>query len=238
MERLVSACLWLWGLLLLGVFGSTLVLASLFLPMKTYDPALKCMCRNLLRALGIRVRVEGLTNIDPTRTYLFMSNHVNIFDTFVLGGYLPQLVRGVELESHFRWFFYGLVIRRIGNIPISHGNPFAAMNSLRRAQEALSRAISIVLLPEGHRTLDGKLRPFKRAPFDMARRAGVDLVPVAMVNAFNINRKGSWLIRPGKMVLRIGEPLSYDRIQGMSSAALKEAVHSRIALLLAQPTTA
>jgi 1-acyl-sn-glycerol-3-phosphate acyltransferase len=222
----------MWGGLLLGVFGSTIVLASFVLPMRTYDPLLKWMCRTLLKAIGIRVCVQGLEQIRRDKTYLFMSNHVNIFDVFVLGGYLPQLVRGVELESHFRWLFYGMVIKRIGNIPISHHQPFRAMHSLRRAEEALRKGISIVLLPEGHRTLDGRLRPFKRAPFDMARHAGVDLVPVAMVNAFSINRKGSWLIRPGSLTLRIGEPLPYPKLHAMSSVSLKEAVRDKIAQLL------
>lgn len=215
----------------MGLFGGTIVLASFVLPMRTYDPVLKWMCRTLLKSIGIRVHVEGLQHIRREKTYLFMSNHVNIFDVFVLGGYLPQLVRGVELESHFRWFFYGMVIRRIGNIPISHHRPFSAMQSLRRAEEALRKGISIVLLPEGHRTLDGRLRPFKRAPFDMARHAGVDLVPVAMVNAFRINRKGSWLIRPGPLTLRIGEPIPYADLQLMSSVTLKEVVRDKIARL-------
>ncbi|MDZ7339447.1 MAG: 1-acyl-sn-glycerol-3-phosphate acyltransferase [candidate division KSB1 bacterium] len=232
MGQIISALLWLWGLLLLGLFGGTLVVATLLLPMKTYDRALKWMCRTLLKALGIRVKVEGLENIRPDRTYLFMSNHVNLFDVFVLGGHLPQLVRGVELEGHFRWFLYGLVIKRIGNIPISQKNPFSAMDSLCRAREALRRGISIVLMPEGHRTLDGNLRPFMRAPFDMARQAGVDVVPLAMVNALQINRKGSWLIRPGRMVLRIGKPLSSTMVRTMNVTALKETVRSHIALLL------
>ncbi len=236
MEQVVSAFLWLWGGLLLGLFGSIVTLFSLILPMRRYDPALKWMCRTFLRALGIRVRVEGLDNIRHEQTYLFMSNHVNIFDVFVLGGYLPQLVRGVELESHFRWFFYGMVIKRIGNIPISHHRPLHAMESLRQASQALARGISIVLLPEGHRTLDGQLRPFARAPFAMARHAGADLVPVAMVDAFRINRKGSWLIRPGRVTLRIGAPIPYAHLRALDSKALKEKVRESIAQLLTAPT--
>jgi 1-acyl-sn-glycerol-3-phosphate acyltransferase len=235
MERVVSAFLWAWGSFLLGLFGSVIILASLVLPMQCYDPALKWMCRTLLRALGIRVRVEGVHNLRPEQTYLFMSNHVNIFDVFVLGGYLPHLVRGVELESHFRWFFYGLVIRRIGNIPISHHRPFRAMESLRQAREALRRGVSIVILPEGHRTLDGQLRQFKRAPFDMARQAEVDLVPVAMVNAFRINRKGSWLIRPGRLTLRIGKPIPYAQLRTLDSRVIKDHVRESIARLIAAP---
>ena len=227
-ERLVSLIVWTSGVCAFVLLGLFILFATLFIDPKHIDGFVKTGCRYILRSLFIHVEVQGLCNVQPNRTYLFVANHVNLFDAFVLKGYIPVFVRGLELDKHFEWFFYGAIIRRLGMIPISHVNARAALASLNRAKDALADGTSIVVLPEGHRTLDGKFGPFKRGAFLLARDAGMDILPLVMVGAYRIKHKGRMLIRPGKMTLRFGEPILYQDIKDLKINDIRTHVHERM----------
>ena len=227
-ERLVSGFVWITGLCTFVFLGSIVVFLSLFVQAKYFDGFVKACCRSVIRSLFIRINIEGRDHIRPDTTYLFMSNHVNIFDVFILFGYIPTLVRGVELDDHFTWPFYGRIIRRLGMIPISHSNPRAALKSLNSAKEAIAEGTSILILPEGGRTLDGQFKPFMRGTFLLAKQAGVDIVPMAMIGAFEIKRKGSNLIRPGKLTLRFGEPIPFEKIKDQKTKDISDYVRQKM----------
>jgi 1-acyl-sn-glycerol-3-phosphate acyltransferase len=118
-------------------------------------------------------------------------------------------------------------------IPISQSDARAALQSLKIAQEALAGGTSILVLPEGGRTLDGELQPFKRGAFLLAKRAGVDVVPVVMVGAYKILQRGRRLIRPGKMLLRFGAPIPAARLEALETGAIAGHVRGRMADLIA-----
>lgn len=233
-EKLISTAVWILGLSAFIPLGSIILLLSLFINPQHFDPFIKLSCRIILRFLRIRIRVEGVEHVHPRQTYIFMANHVNIFDVFVLYGYIPGFVRGVELDKHFGWPFYGLLIRRLGMIPISHTNARSALRSLRHAQTALAHGTSIVILPEGGRTLTGDIGPFKRGSFLLATKAEIDIVPVVMVDAYRIKHKGSSLIRPGKMTLRFGEPIAYQDIKHLNTRDLTARVRQTMSALFHQ----
>ncbi|MEE8441575.1 MAG: hypothetical protein V3S41_07630, partial [Spirochaetia bacterium] len=79
---------------------------------KVFDPLLKLLCRLSPLGFGCRVHVTGRKHIDIDRAYIFMSNHVNIFDSLILYGHIPNFVRAVELEDHFKWPVWGTITRR------------------------------------------------------------------------------------------------------------------------------
>jgi 1-acyl-sn-glycerol-3-phosphate acyltransferase len=166
---------------------------------------IKGACRLILSCCGIRLSVSGAENLVPGRQYVVMMNHVNFFDPFVLYAGLPGFARGVEEERHFRWPVYGATIRRLGVIPISRKDTSRAVESLRRAGEWVrSRpGFSFVILPEGTRTRDGRLGLFKRGGFILALEAGLEILPVIQTGAERINKRGSRLIRPGRVVMTI-----------------------------------
>ncbi len=230
--HLVSAAAWLSGLTAFALGGLGVLFLSLFIDAKKFDPFVKAVCRFIVRALFIRVRVEGAKRLQPDRSYLFMANHVNLFDGFVLYGRIPHFVRGVELDEHFSWFFYGWIIRRLGMIPITHRRSRQALESLSAAREALTAGTSILIFPEGHRTPNGRLGPFMRGPFRLAQEAGADIVPVVMVGAYRIQHKGSLMIRPGRMILRFGEPFEHRQYRGTSPDDLAVQVRNRMIELL------
>ena len=165
MKKVVALYMWAVGLSQFVLFCLAAIVLSLFFSAQIYDSLLKRMLRNVFRLLFVPVRVQGVEQIVPGKVCIYMSNHVSVFDMPLLGGFIPGMVRSIEATRQFRWPLYGLAIRRVGNIAISGINVFAAMQSYGLAHNVLKRGHSLVILPEGHRTLDGKLRPFKRLPF-------------------------------------------------------------------------
>ncbi len=235
MRKLWAAYLWTVGLLYFGFGLSAAIVASLFLPIETYDPWMKKLLRTLFRLLWIPVKVKGAEWVERGRTYLFMANHVSLFDMPLLGGYVPGIVRGLEATRQSSWPLYGLAMRRMGNIPINRENVFEAMKSLHRAQALLQEGRSLLILPEGHRTLDGQLREFKRLPFHLVKQAGVDLMPIGISGLFTLKPKNSWLIRPTPLTISFGQPITAAEIRGFSARQLRDLTRRRIADLIERP---
>jgi 1-acyl-sn-glycerol-3-phosphate acyltransferase len=188
----VAACIVVWA-------------GSFFLSGPPLERLIKRACRLILFFCGIRVSVSGAENLVPGRQYIVMMNHVNFFDPFVLNAGFPGFARGVEEESHFRWPVYGGTIRRLGVIPINRKDTAKAVGSMKRAAGWIrSRpGYSFVVLPEGTRTRDGTLGPFKRGGFLLALETGLEILPLVQSGADRINRKGSRLVRPGRIEMTI-----------------------------------
>ncbi len=204
-ERFRSILIWLIALPIFLVACVVIWLGSYVLRGGALERLIKASCRTVLFIAGVRVRVSGRENIVPGRQYVAMMNHVNILDPLVFQVAFPSAIRGAEEESHFRWPVYGGTIRRIGMFPIDRKNPLRAVESLRRAAVWLRErpAFSFGILPEGTRTLDGKLGRFKKGGFFMAIETGLDILPVVERGAFAIIRKGSLLVRPGRVEIAI-----------------------------------
>lgn len=232
MKYIVSLILYALGSIPFLILGLSVIVCSYLFKPRQYDKFIKWLCRMLLRSFFIQVKVVGLEKIDPNKTYIFMSNHVNIFDVFLLYGYIPNFARGVELDSHFSWPIWGAVITRFGNIPISQKHFQRAMESLGKAEQAIQNGTSIIILPEGHRTRDGTLLPFMRGPFLMAKKAKTDIVPTAIIGAFEIKRVTHWVTRPGTVKFVIGDVIPYQSFKSLSTHELKDLVKERIQKLI------
>jgi 1-acyl-sn-glycerol-3-phosphate acyltransferase len=232
MNAAASLFMWAVGLLWLLFTCFVFFVASAFLPVRLVDPFLKAMLRGLFKLLFIKVRVEDAEKINPRETHLYMANHVSLFDAPLLGGFIPGMVRGVEAKPHFRWPVYGAFIRRAGNIPIDQRNVFTAVRSLAKAARRLSEGHSFIILPEGHRTLDGSLQPFKRLPFRMARQAAIEIVPVGLLGLYGLMRRGTWRIKPAAVTIRFGEAIPAELVRSSTPDALRDLVRASIAGLI------
>ena len=206
-----------------------LVLSGVASP-RSYDRVLKLLCRLLVRCFVVRVETSGLGKLEGRKSYLFISNHVNILDGFVLYGWLPALFRGVELEEHFSWPVYGWFIRRFGNIPVSPGSPARTAAGLRRADKALGAGISLLVLPEGHRTKTGGLGVFGRGAFRIAERTGAEIVPVVMAGAFHVMRRGRWTVQPGTVRMMVGDPIPAS--SRPDAATLRDLAREKMTIML------
>jgi len=209
-NNLLSTAIYMVGGTCFGLWAVFLIIVSLFYTGVFFDRMIKWACRSILFCCGIRVNLKGAENYAPGKQYILMMNHVNIFDAFVAYGRFPGRARGVEEESHFKWPLYGLLVRRIGLIPINRKSGLKAMNSLKKAGQLIhkQKEFSFFVLPEGTRTRTGNLGPFKKGGFLLALESGLDILPMIQMGSFEIQRKNRRLIRPGKVELVIEKPIS------------------------------
>jgi 1-acyl-sn-glycerol-3-phosphate acyltransferase len=225
---LVIRCVILWIVSIVHFFPvcSLLVLLGIFVDPRKNDRPQRIFFRNILRLAGVRFAVRRALGFDPKRTSIFISNHVNLFDAFVIYSAIPQFVRGWELESHFRIPPYGWMMKRFGNIPVSDTNSPAAYRKLfKRTRAALDSGTSIIVFAEGTRTLDGRVGPFQKGIFSMVRQLGYPIVPMSIVGSFRFNRKGSWMLYPSNIVVYLHNTIETTGLRKDEVDALRERVH-------------
>ncbi|MCD6396912.1 MAG: 1-acyl-sn-glycerol-3-phosphate acyltransferase [Spirochaetaceae bacterium] len=220
------------AIIILFIISFLVLIQSIFGNQRLFDPLIKLLCRIFPSVFGIKIKTTGLENIDPKKTHIFMANHVNIFDGFILYGYIPSFIRGIELEDHFSWPLWGTITRKMGNIPISHKNPESALISLDKASTVISHGTSVTILPEGHRTRDGKLQEFKGGPFRLAKNAKVDIIPIAMKGLWHRKSVHSKIVRPGNVELLIGNPVTAESYKNISHKELKPKIREIILRML------
>ena len=235
MKYLIAAYAWVVGGLYFILLCLITIFLTFFLKPKTFDPWLKKSLRFLFKILFIKVQSEGSEKIESNTNYLFMSNHSSLFDIFLLEAYIPTFVRAVEALRQFKWPLYGWAIRRLGNIPIDRKNIHASITSMKKTEKILKEGKSIVILPEGHRTLDGNLSSFKKLPFHVAKQACIPIIPIGLSGLFHLKHKGSWLIRPRPVKIKFGQPIPPDKIQSLSNEELRDFTREKIRDLIESP---
>jgi 1-acyl-sn-glycerol-3-phosphate acyltransferase len=144
----------------------------------------------------VKVETEGLDRLDPASNYIFMANHVSNIDPPILVPLIPRRTSVLVKRELFGIPILGYAMRLGDLVAVDRANREAAVDSVRRAVEVLKRGLNMVIFPEGTRSRDGRLLPFKKGPFYLAIDSGVSVVPVSMVNTFQIWPKGHFYIKP------------------------------------------
>jgi 1-acyl-sn-glycerol-3-phosphate acyltransferase len=160
-----------------------------------------------LRIAGIHVHVEGAENI-PAGVCIFASNHASNLDPVALTPNIPRRVALLAKKEVFNIPVLSKAIRLAKLVPVDRGDSEAAAESVDLAIKYLKEGLSFCVYPEGTRSRDGRLLPFKRGTFVMALRAGVPVVPVSLAGTQNLMRKGDWRIYPGEVTVRFGPAVS------------------------------
>ena len=210
--------------------GLLLLFLALFFDPRKHDWPQRFFARNVLRLAGARFRAQYAPGFDPQRTSIFISNHVNLFDPFVVYSAVPQFVRGWELESHFRVPVYGWIMKRFGNVPVAdQGTPGRLKSLFQLTKQALDSGTSLTVFPEGSRTRDGRVRPFRKGIFHMLRDLGYPIVPMSMVGSYAFNHKGSWMLRPSTIVVHLHDTIETQGLTEKEIEALPERVYQIVA---------
>ena len=175
---------------------------------------------------GVRTRVVGLERLDPKQPYIFMSNHVSNIDPPVIVPLLRRRMSILAKKELFSFPVLGMALRIGQIVPVDRRNRDAAIESVKRAVEVLRSGSSMLVYPEGTRTRNGRLLPFKKGPFHMALEAGIPVVPLTIVGAYEIWPKGKFAIHPGTATLIVHAPI--DPKQFGNREELTEAVRRQI----------
>ncbi|HWV57708.1 MAG TPA: lysophospholipid acyltransferase family protein [Longimicrobiales bacterium] len=192
--------------------------------------------RFILRRSGVRVHVEGLEHVDIGKPQIFMANHQSWYDVFALLSEIPKRYRFVGKKELEKIPVFGTCWKLAGHISIDRGDRIAAIRALDEAGEVIRRdASSVVIFPEGTRSRDGNMLPFKKGGFMLALRTGVDVVPVAILGSRAVLSKGKWRIRGGPIILRFGEPIRTAEMSVDERDSLMAEVRSRIEAMISRP---
>lgn len=207
------------------------ILVSFVMPSGVQSVA-RVWARVCLRLAGVQVRVTGGEHLPGTAPVICMANHSSNFDILALFAGLPIQFRWLAKEELFRIPLFGLAMRRSGYIAVDRADRKKAIASMAVAAKRINAGVTVMLFPEGTRSPDGQLLPFKKGGFMLALQAQVPIVPVAISGANQIMNKHSWLMRGGTIVLHIGAPLPTAAKTFAERDALMEAVRSAIAVHL------
>lgn len=156
----------------------------------------------------VRVRVHGRENISPGTSYVFVANHQGAYDIFSIYGYLNHPFRWMMKVSLRKIPLVGFACEKAHQIFVDKSSPKALLRTMSRAERVLSGGNSLVVFPEGARTFDGKMRPFKRGAFMLANEFGLPLVPITIDGAFAVMPRTSKIPHWGKIDIYIHPPVA------------------------------
>jgi 1-acyl-sn-glycerol-3-phosphate acyltransferase len=180
--------------------------------------------KSILVVSRIKVSVKGLSKIDPSSSYIYMANHQSNFDIPVLLGHLKVQFRWLAKMELFKIPVFGRAMRKAGYISIDRHHRESAFESLKVASSKIKSGVSVLIFPEGTRSRDGKIRPFKKGGFVMAIDSGVPIVPVVITGTRAINPKGRFRVYPGHVSMVIHKPIATSTYTREKKEALMEHV--------------
>lgn len=178
---------------------------------------------------GQHLSVHGQEHLPRQGAVIFMPNHQSNLDILALFAGLPVQFRWLAKQELFRIPLFGLAMRRTDYIPVDRSDRRAAIASMSLAAQRIADGTSIILFPEGTRSSDGDLLPFKKGGFMLALQAQVPIVPVALQGSRESLPKHSWRVRPGRITVQIFPPLPTDGLTTADRERLMEEVRRPLA---------
>ncbi|HET9594578.1 MAG TPA: lysophospholipid acyltransferase family protein [Anaeromyxobacteraceae bacterium] len=180
-----------------------------------------------------RIRIEGAWP-EAKGPYVVVSNHQSFLDIFLISN-LPHEMKWIAKKELFRIPWIGWCFAMVGDIALERGDAASAQKVMDKARRYLENGMHVMIFPEGTRSRDGKMLPFKAGAFKLAVDAGVPILPLAVSGSAQGMPKGGPWVRPTNLVLRILEPVPTDaaraaqgRAQVQAIAKLRDGVRERI----------
>jgi len=179
------------------------------------------------------VTVEGAENADPGRTYIVVCNHQSQYDIFLVYGWLDLDLKLVMKAEIRKIPAVGIGCEKAGHIYVDRGNPEQTRKAVSEALDRVGDGVGILFFAEGSRSLDGKLKPFKKGAFRLAAAQGLPILPITIVGTRDIQRPKSMLITPGKARLVIHPAIE---VKGEDAQSIRELMtQTRAAIASAMP---
>lgn len=183
--------------------------------------------RVTMRIAGIHIRVEGTEHIPPG-VCVFASNHASNIDPVALVPNIPRRVALLAKKEVFSVPILSKALHLARLVPVDRADREAAAESVDIAVEYLKEGLSFLVYPEGTRSPDGHLLPFKKGTFVMAIRAGVPVVPVSLAGTQRLMRKGDWTLHPGEVIVRYGPPVDASEYSPDQRDVLRQRVQDLV----------
>ena len=211
------------------VLGSLVIITYLFdRSGRTGHGVARLWAKVIVWASGVKVKFEGLEHVRGEGPYLFMSNHQGAYDIFALEGHLP---------FHFKWLakkelFYipvlGWAMAAAGYISIDREGTRKTVEAMNEAARKIQEGMSVVVFPEGSRSPDGSIQPFKKGGFTLAIKSKVPIIPMSITGSREIMPKGKFAASPGEIRIRIDHPIETQNYSLKDRKFLMEKVRQTI----------
>ncbi len=198
-------------LVLATIIGAIpVLLVGLFNPYTRFSRAIaRAWSRLLLWTGNIEVEIEGMEHVQPYSSYVVVSNHQSHMDIPVIFAHLPLMLTVVAKKELFRIPLFGQAMHAFGILKIDRQDRESAVETMRQAEQVIRQhRLSLLAFPEGTRSLDGKIHPFKKGPFVVAIHTELPILPVSLSGTFRILPKKSLTLRSGRVKMHILPPVS------------------------------
>lgn len=229
--RRVFSCIYL--------FCSTIVLSTVAIVVSLFDEngkGVHCVGRFWaglhLKVSGVKVVMEGLEHL-ASPPYVFMCNHQSALDIYSLLASLPLSFKWIAKRQLFKIPFIGWAMGRAGYISIDREKPREALKAIEEAAGKIRGGMNIIIFPEGTRSFDGTLLPFKKGGFTLALRAMVPIVPIGIYGTSQLQPKGNFVPKKkGVIYIRIGEPIILEGMDRSAKTRVMDDVRKHIEELM------
>jgi len=217
----------LWVFLVTVVVATTVIICSFFSRTGNGPHLLaRFWANSILWVARVKVTVSGIEKLDPERSYIYMPNHQSNADIPLLLGQLPVQFRWLAKAELFKIPVFGRAMRGVGYISIDRSNRKSAFESLERAARTIRAGTSVLIFPEGTRSRDGHILPFKKGGFVLSVDSGVPIVPIIIRGTRDIIPKGHFMIRPAPVTMQILDPVETAGYTRKTKDALLERIRS------------
>jgi 1-acyl-sn-glycerol-3-phosphate acyltransferase len=217
------------------VLGALAIVASWIPPRPRHAaPVARAWGRGLLLASGVGVRVTRPAPALPPNV-VFMANHQSLYDIAAMLAVVPVPVRFLAKRSLFRIPVFGWALGAAGFVPIDRIDRSRAKEAFRLALETLQDGVALVVFPEETRSLDGRMRPFRRGGFLMALKGRAPIVPVGIHGTLRVRPKGKLLVEPAQVEVAFGDPIDAAEWGVRRVDELIERVESEVSRLARSP---
>jgi 1-acyl-sn-glycerol-3-phosphate acyltransferase len=160
-----------------------------------------------VRLVGVKILVRGMENLEAGRNYIFMANHTSNLDPPVLLPTIPGRCSVLVKKELFRVPVLGTGMKMASLVPVDRSDREAAIESVNAATAVLRQGLHMLIFPEGTRSRDGRLLPFKKGPFHLAIDSGVFVAPVTILGTYELWPKAKFGLRPGRVAVLFHRPI-------------------------------
>lgn len=176
----------------------------------------------------VKVRVEGIEHLKGEGPYIFMSNHQGTYDIFALLGHLPFQFRWLAKKELFSVPFFGWVMAAAGYVSVDREGTRKPVEAMNEAAQKIREGMSVVIFPEGSRSPDGSIQPFKKGGFTLAIKSKVPIIPISIIGSREIMPKGKLTVTSGEIRIRIDHPIETQNYSLKDRKSLMEKVRQTI----------
>ncbi len=217
-----------------GLLGITLMLIT-----RRSDWILILLCNYLwgpvICAVSfVRVELRGSELLDKKKSAIYVANHTSLFDIVVLSKVIPIPLYFIAKEELRKVPVLGQYMAVMGHIFVDRKNKDKALESMSLAGEKIKKGKNVISFPEGTRSKNGELQIFRRGSFLIAKDGNIDIAPIGISGADKVLPSGSFKLRPGKVIISIGERINTKEFENLTVEELANLARTRVSKLIDQ----